>query len=181
MDVMGFNAMKSGPYSTFEKFSGFEELSVATSQYFEENFFQYFDEVRRLTKRVQRCKGMEKSFFSEFTRSYDLVNVAHIDKGDACPGMATWVETIPGKATDWYFVLPNVVLDGRPNKTARGTIIKLQHGVSIAWDGRILHHCSTVRELGSPFFSPMASSYARWKGSRASPVNNDRMTFSLMF
>ena len=64
-------------------------------------------------------------------------------KRGACRGIATWVEKNQGSSDGWYFILPNCFIDGK-----QGLAIKLHHGVSICWNGRLLHHCSTFNNLG---------------------------------
>ena len=146
MDVMGWNGRNGKAYVGYDAFEGIaSKLTNATNQYLMKDFKKHSERIKRFTRNVPRAPGMEKAFFSEWTRSYDLVNAAHVDAGDACVGIATWIEKVPGRAKDWFFILPNLVLDGAGE---RGTLIRLRHGLTIAWDGRLLHHCSSVGELG---------------------------------
>ena len=86
---------------------------------------------------------MEGCISVEFVGSNNLINAAHKDTQDLSYGIATWVEHIPNMATGWYFILPNVTAD---NKTA--IVIKLYHGLSLLFDGRVIWHCSTVEKTG---------------------------------
>ena len=80
-----------------------------------------------------------------FSISCDLGNASHVDSGDESVGISTWVEEKPGMAKKWFFILPNTCLRGDPTKAI---VIKLSHGLSIAWDGRVLHHCTSVTNTG---------------------------------
>ncbi|KAI2491237.1 hypothetical protein MHU86_23343 [Fragilaria crotonensis] len=76
--------------------------------------------------------------------SVDLANSSHLDVHDASQGFSVWSEEFPGRATNWFFVLPN--LHGqRPDRTTfRGVAVKLSHGIAISWDGRVVRHCTSV-------------------------------------
>ncbi len=38
----------------------------------------------------------------------DLANVSHLDVHNALPSFSVWTEELPGLATNWYFVMPNL-------------------------------------------------------------------------
>ena len=71
--------------------------------------------------------------------SKNLGNSSHYDNSDGSNSCSIWAETNVGEASNWYFVLPNMRING-----SEGVVIKLRHGVSISWDGRIVRHCSSV-------------------------------------
>ena len=82
--------------------------------------------------------------------SINLTNSSHYDVGDASRGYAVWVEggAVRGKSGNdgWYFVLPNVVVvSGQEGGECEkgGIAIRLGHGVTISWDGRVLRHCTS--------------------------------------
>lgn len=75
--------------------------------------------------------------------SRNLGNSSHYDNSDGSSSCAIWAETQVGMASNWYFVLPNMSING-----SKGAVIKLRHGVSISWDGRIIRHCSSVTAVG---------------------------------
>ena len=81
---------------------------------------------------------MKNSFVSSITSSYNYVNASHVDVHDACEGIVTWTTENEAEIEDWYFVLPNVSMDGM-----RGTVIKLKHGITIKFDAQILMHCTS--------------------------------------
>ena len=81
---------------------------------------------------------MKNSFVSSITSSYNYVNAAHVDVHDACEEIVTWTTENEAEVEDWYFVLPNVSMDGM-----RGTVIKLKHGITLKFDARILMHCTS--------------------------------------
>jgi hypothetical protein len=75
--------------------------------------------------------------------SRDLVNSSHIDYRDKSRSLSLWVEEMPGQATGWYFIMPEATINGR-----LGVVVRLFHGCSISWDGKLIKHCSTVSKLG---------------------------------
>jgi hypothetical protein len=75
--------------------------------------------------------------------SRDLGNSSHFDTADRSHSFAIWVERHDGRAGNWYFILPNLSING-----SDGVVIKLRHGVAISWDGRIIRHCSSVTTVG---------------------------------
>lgn len=77
--------------------------------------------------------------------SRDLINAAHYDL-DTSVGMSIFHEKIPGKAKDWFFVLPNLVING--GKSDKAVLIKLFDGCTLCWDGRKIYHCTGTRDIG---------------------------------
>jgi hypothetical protein len=78
--------------------------------------------------------------------SCNLANSSHYDVGDGSVGYSIWIEKKPGDASNWYFVLPNILVEYK-QKTYNGIAIKLHHGISIAWDGRVIRHGTSVTEV----------------------------------
>ena len=76
-------------------------------------------------------------------QSVDLGNASHFDPKDGSIAASIWTERIKKRATNWYFVLPNLQVEYN-GVTYFGVIIKLSHGVSISWDGRLIRHCTSV-------------------------------------
>ena len=84
--------------------------------------------------------------------SVDMANATHYDVGDCSQGISVWLEEMPGLATGWYFVMPNMYccIDGR---MYNGIAIRLRHGTAISWDGRVVRHGTSVSHpdgLGTP-------------------------------
>lgn len=75
--------------------------------------------------------------------SQDLCNTSHVDHKDESMSFGVWTEEIPGKAKEWFFVLPNVSIQG-----SSGVAIRLYSGCAIEWDGRKLQHCTMLGSLG---------------------------------
>ena len=75
----------------------------------------------------------------------DYTNASHLDPFDAGKCMAVWVEKEPGKAKNWYFVLPNVFV---PETGQKGLVIELFHGCHIKWSGSRVHHCTSWTDTG---------------------------------
>lgn len=65
-------------------------------------------------------------FVSSITSSCNYINAIHHDVDDSCKGIVTWTFDGDMEPTDWYFILPNLSVDGE-----KTTIIKLHHGMSI--------------------------------------------------
>ena len=80
---------------------------------------------------------------SRMVISINLANAAHVDINDTSMSVALWLEEKPGRAKNWYFVLPNLSYDG-----SCGVVVKLYHGVVISWDGRTVFHCTTKTNVG---------------------------------
>ena len=75
--------------------------------------------------------------------SVDLANAPHYDTNDVSKSVAVWVEEKPGQAENWYFVFPNIRLDGKD-----GVLVRLRHGTTISWDGRKIFHCTSRTDPG---------------------------------
>ena len=78
------------------------------------------------------------------------------EMGSKC--IQVWYEDIEGKTQDWYLVFPNLLLrrniyDRRQKrnvvKTFRGVAVKLEDGIMIAYDGKLLRHGPSVPKLGA--------------------------------
>jgi hypothetical protein len=85
---------------------------------------------------------------SMLTASIDLGNATHYDVGDESYGYSVWTETRENTASNWYFVLPNVLLK-RGCVTYQGVAIQLFHGIAIAWDGRVVRHGTSLTTCGT--------------------------------
>ena len=72
-------------------------------------------------KKKHTCHDlMENLFVSSIVSSNNYVNASHVDVHDAYEGIVTWTTENKAEIDDWYFVLPNVSMNGM-----RGTVIKL--------------------------------------------------------
>ena len=87
--------------------------------------------------------GESRGVSTSMLLSCDLMNASHYDIHDASVSFTIWTETKPGSIRDWYFVLPNVLIKYRET-TFSGLCFRLFHGCSIAWDGRIIRHGTSV-------------------------------------
>jgi hypothetical protein len=74
--------------------------------------------------------------------SRNLGGSGHIDL-DHSRSFSIWVEECPGSATNWYFILPDVFVNGK-----KDLAIHLFHGAVIIWDGRVIRHCRSVTNTG---------------------------------
>ena len=79
---------------------------------------------------------------SRIVQSENLINSAYFDVKDTSQCIVTFTEYKVGEASGWYFIFPNVTIDGR-----RGIAIELHHEVTIEWDGRVIWHCSLVSDI----------------------------------
>ena len=75
--------------------------------------------------------------------SKNLGNSAHYDFRDMSMSVSVWVEERKDTATNWYFIMPNVRLNGK-----LGVVIQLFHGCVISWNGRLIKHCTSVTSTG---------------------------------
>ena len=103
------------------------------------NFCHYFSLYFNVCNFLSEIPGNNLVF------SLDLANEGHYDL-DRSRSYGIFVEKIPGQAKHWYFVLPNCSLNG--NMSRDGVVIKLSHGSTIVWDGRVLGHCSSEPVTG---------------------------------
>ena len=78
------------------------------------------------------------------------------EMGSKC--IQVWYEDIEGETQDWYLVFPNLLLrrniyDRRQKrnvvKTFCGVAVKLEDGIMIAYDGKLLRHGPSVPKLGA--------------------------------
>ena len=111
---------------------------------------------------IKRCQkygrhpAMEKSFVSSITSSLNYINAAHLDVDDCCECIITWTFDEDEGINEFYFILPNVSLDGE-----NVTIIRIHHSMSIKLDARIIMHCSSLAftnksiNVHVPFFGAM--------------------------
>lgn len=96
--------------------------------------------------------GRERFLSNTLFISEDLANAVHQDVNDGCKCICIWRETHDGWAQNWYFVLPDVVVqypftleNGEVvMKTYQGIAVRLYDGIMISWDGRIVRHGTTV-------------------------------------
>ncbi len=65
-------------------------------------------------------------------KDFALGNAAHDDVHDASQGFSVWMEDIPGTATNWYFLMPNVHGVNNYGTHYNGIAIKLRHGTAIS-------------------------------------------------
>lgn len=87
--------------------------------------------------------GWDNDLCGSMIFTKNLANSGHIDNNDRSKSIAIWTERKPGLAENWYFVLPDVSVDG-----SKGVMIKLFHGAVVAWDGRQVRHCTSVTTPG---------------------------------
>ena len=81
---------------------------------------------------------MTNCFVSSITSSLNYRNSSHLDVDDAANGIVTWTKDGDGTVEGWYFLLPNVTIDGK-----KGIAIKIKHGLTIRINARVIRHCST--------------------------------------
>ena len=86
--------------------------------------------------------GGEEGVTCSLDQSGDLGNESHFDPCDASTSFAMWSELVKDSATNWYLVMPNIQV------FHEGLLIKLGHGTSVSWDGRVIRHSTSVTNLG---------------------------------
>ncbi len=119
------------------------DCCILGAEFARNNFADLYQTIKSteamLGRTVPYYMGGENGISCQLNTSCNLGNASHYDAMDASPGFLIWVEQSPGDAKNWYFLMPNVVYNGK-----RGMAIKLGHGVAVQWDGRLVRHCSTV-------------------------------------
>jgi hypothetical protein len=103
---------------------------------------------KQAKRTIHKLVGGNQAISCSQDVSCDLGNASHYDVGDGSVGCSIWVELIPGMATNWYFVLPNILIKEN-NICYSGVAIKLYHGLGISWDGRVIRHGTTVTRTNS--------------------------------
>lgn len=147
-DVGAMHAFGIRSYATKEVFKGTLEnaqqikiISTLMRDWMEDNMSETLKNILTADKKngtYEILSSMPKGPGSRIMYSVNLGNSGHFDTGDTSESVAIWVELKPGEAKNWYFVLPNVSFKG-----SAGLVVKLRHGVAIAWDGRKVYHCSS--------------------------------------
>lgn len=72
--------------------------------------------------------------------SVNLANESHVDILDKSISVGVWAERHIGRAKNWCLVFPGL--------GDAGLVIELSHGTAIQWDGRSVHHCSSIPDRG---------------------------------
>ena len=99
---------------------------------------------RRLRRQGKRFPKARRVLGTWGTRQH-LGDLSHFDVIDASQGFSVWTEEVLGLGKSWYFVIPNVCGLRPDTKTKfRGMAVKLDHGMAISWDGRLIRHCMSV-------------------------------------
>jgi hypothetical protein len=60
--------------------------------------------------------------------SLNLANAPHYNTNDVGLSATIWTEDIPGTASHWYFMLPNLVVQVA-GRTYHGVMVRLSHGL----------------------------------------------------
>jgi hypothetical protein len=125
------------------------EASRQMRRFVEKNFNKTYTEMATQEKKfgieISPEMGGVDGLTASGVISVDLGNASHVDKFDGSNSISVWLEKIPGQARGWYFLLPNVHVDGDPRPIA----IELFNGIAIKWDGRTIRHCSSVPDCGA--------------------------------
>lgn len=126
---------------TDQLMSELDGVQEPARQFFNDIFPEEFVEMQEANRRnkIPIVEGCEDWILPGIILSENLGNSSHYDYKDESVSVTTWTELVPGQAKNWFFVLPNVTVDGK-----RALVVHLGHGVSISWDGRKIRHCSAV-------------------------------------
>ena len=121
MYAFGYNSRKLGDYASMDdEEMDTERYSIIVRQQLEKYFKSEIDEIiaadRRQGIEPSKKMGGTKGISAYSLVSMDLVNSAHYDL-DTSVGLSIFNEKIPGKATNWNFVLPNTTMvNGNANQ-----------------------------------------------------------------
>lgn len=149
MRVFGYGKKQSGEngiykitYQNRRTEDDISKVAQLCRQYYSECGLQ--EEIRDIEENSNNpiIPLMKGCICSRIVQSENLMNSAHFDVNDTSRCIATFTEQKVGEASGWYFILPNVTIDGK-----RGIAIELHHGVTVAWDGRVIWHCSSVSDI----------------------------------
>jgi hypothetical protein len=124
--------------------------STAVGKYMQIHWSREYNDIR-VAETLKSCElppleqmGGKDGPGNVIMMSRNLGNSAHIDCADKSRSLGIWVEEQPGRATNWYFILPDVSID-----KSNGVVIQLFHGAVITWDGNKIRHCSSMTEPGN--------------------------------
>ena len=116
---------------------------------------------------------------SSLVVSCNLKNASHYDVWDSGKGYCIFTKKDRDrKVTNWYFILPNMIGRRADGTIFQGIAIRLHHGVAIAWDGRIIRHCTSVtRGVAKPVDTNADGDpqvYAMYFGGKVPLIANSR-------
>ena len=114
-------------------------------KYFREDVRKIIDADRKQGITASKSMGGNDGISAYCLISRDLINAAHYDL-DTTVSITIFHEKIDGIAKDWFFVLPNTVVNGKNSNKA--VVIKLFDGCTLCWDGRKIYHCTGTRDIG---------------------------------
>jgi hypothetical protein len=117
------------------------------------DFFRYPDtgehtvERRNSTAHSAQQEEEEHRHPSFMAVSCNLQNASHFDPGDGNVGYVIWTCKHGSDDVDnWYFIFPNLIGKRADGTTFNGVAVRLYHGVGIAFDGRVIRHCTSVTD-----------------------------------
>ena len=150
MYTYGFHNIKLGDYKSMKDDNNLTreyciEMKRVLNEHFPDVIKNIITEERKQGLMPNENMGGQYGISSSCIISEDLVNSPHFDL-DISHGVSIFNESIPGKAKDWNFLLPNVMKDNDGN---RGIAIRLFHGCCISWDGHEIYHCTGLRDKGN--------------------------------
>jgi hypothetical protein len=127
-----------------------EAASTSVGNYMKKYWRRAYHNIREAERtkskkppRPLREMGGENGPGNVMMVSRNLGSSAHIDHKNKTRSFGVWFEEVPGQAKNWYFILPDVSIDG-----SHGVVIQLFHGAIIAWDGSKVRYCSSIPEPG---------------------------------
>jgi len=143
------NRVKGDYISMKDKSMDIREYCVVSrkllDKYFREDVKKIINADREQGITASKSMGGNDGISAYCLISRDLINAAHYDL-DTTVSITIFHEKIKGKAKDWFFVLPNTVMNGRNSNKA--VVIKLFDGCTLCWDGRKIFHCTGRRDIG---------------------------------
>ena len=144
MVILGWRSTDSTPYKSNDYVQDLKGTMVCATDHFRKMFPNTVSDIAiRSLRTRQGIPGLENSAVSELIVSKDLVNSCHIDCNDRAYSLTTWLESIPGQTKGKFFILPFTSRDG-----SKALVFPITDGQSIAWDGRIIKHCSSEGTMG---------------------------------
>ena len=117
-----------------------KELTISAEIYYRSHNLSHLIDQMRQHKSQSNVHSMTGSFVSSITTSHNFINAAHLDVDDKHPCIVTWIRVEDTDLEFWYFILPNVTLDGK-----RAIVFKIKDGLTISFDARYVMHCSTYK------------------------------------
>ena len=103
--------------------------------------------ISQITGYIPESMGGDLGILHSAMLSVNLANASHKDIRDISMSLGTWVSGSGKQLKNWQLVFPDVIIF-KDGTEYHGLIIVLSHGTQVAWDGRVVRHCTAITDTG---------------------------------